>query len=136
LLLQITGFSVQEGWALTVDILPGTPTIYDPINIISSGFAGAGPVDVENTLFQINEINLTLDVYLNVGYLTVITPWSYTEDIGALPAGTYNLTVTAYYDYSGFTASEESYTSFEVIIPEPASLLLLGFGGMLLMKRR
>ena len=39
LAFQMTGFSGPEEWALSVDILPETPTIYDPIDIISSGMA-------------------------------------------------------------------------------------------------
>ena len=132
---QMTGFSGSEDWALSVDILPEAPTIHDSIDIISSAIAGSGPVAVENTLFQYDGTNLTLDLYLNVGMFTVMTPWSYTETIGTLPAGTYDLTVTAYYDYSGFIDSEDYFTSFEVVIPEPASLLLLAFGGVLIRRR-
>jgi hypothetical protein len=70
-----------------------------------------------------------------VGYLTVITPWSHAENIETLPIGTYDLAVTAYYDYGGFTASENYFTSFEVVVPEPASILFLGFGGIILRRR-
>jgi len=136
LAFQTTGFSGPEEWALSVEIRPEIPTIYDPIDILSSGVAGSGPVDVENTLFQIDGTNLTWDIYLNVGFLTVITPWSHTENIGTLPVGTYDLAVTAYYDYGGFTSSEEFFTSFEVVVPEPASILLLGCGGIFLRRRR
>ncbi len=116
-----------QDWALRAVVQPETPTIYDPISIISSATAGSGPVVVEQSLFQVNGSHLSLNLDVSVGALQVITPWSYTENIGTLPAGSYDLAVTADYYFAGWTNSEEYYTSFEVI-PEPATILLLSCG--------
>jgi hypothetical protein len=128
LVMTSWGFGGSQDWDFKAILVPDNPTIYDSINITSSGIAGSGGVIVEDTSFQIIGTDLTYEIFLKVGPLTVITPWSYTEDVGILPVGTYDLTVTAYYDYGGFTASEEYFTSFEVVIPEPASIFLLGAG--------
>ena len=111
-----SGFGGPEDWALSVVIQPETPTIYDSIEIISTGVRGSGPVTVENTFFQIDEAALTLDIFLNVGFLTVVSPWHYTENIGTLPAGVYDLTVTAYADYG---PPETCFTSLNVVVPKP-----------------
>ncbi len=111
-----SGFGSPEDWALSVVIKPETLTIYDSIEIISTGVRGSGPVTVENTFFQIDEAALTLDIFLNVGFLTVVSPWHYTENIGTLPAGVYDLTVTAYADYG---PPETFFTSLNVVVPEP-----------------
>ncbi len=116
LLLQTAGFGGPEDWALSVVIQPETPTIYDSIEIISTGVRGSGPVTVENTFFQIDEAALTLDIFLNVGFLTVVSPWHYTENIGTLPGGVYDLTVTAYADYG---PPETFFTSLNVVVTEP-----------------
>lgn len=134
LVMTSWGLGGSQDWDFKAILVPDNPTIYDSINITSSGIAGSGGVIVENTSFQIIGTDLTYEIFLKVGPLTVITPWSYTEDVGILPVGTYDLTVTAYYDYSGFTASEEYSTSFDVVIPEPASIVLLGSG--LVLSRR
>lgn len=128
--------NVLEGpqdWALRAVVQPETPTIYDPISILSNATAGSGPVEVEQSLFQVNGSHLSLNLDVKVGMLQVVTPWSYTENIGTLPAGSYDLAVTADYYFAGWTNSEEYYTSFEVI-PEPASILLL-LAGVSVMRK-
>ena len=128
---ETSGFGGPEDWALNVVIQPETPTIYDSIEIISTGVRGGGPITVENTFFQIDEAALTLDIFLNEGFLTVVSPWHYTENIGSLPAGVYDLTVTAYDDYG----PETSFTSFEVVVPEPTTLSFLMLGSILVWGR-
>jgi hypothetical protein len=54
----------------------------------------------------------------------VITPWSHTENIGNLSAGSYNLTVRT---IEGIDVTDTYITSFEVV-PEPASFALFGLG--------
>ncbi len=120
-----------QDWALKAIILPETPSIYDSIDILSSATSGCGPVTIEGSFFQKNGTDLTLNLDFKIGISQVITPWSYTESIGTLHAGIYDLTVIANYDYSDFTASEEYFTSFEVV-PEPAAIVLLCFGWMLI----
>ena len=131
LAFQMTGFSGPEEWALNVDIQPETPTINDSINIISSGVRGSD-VYFENSFFEIYGTSLALDIYLHEGFLTVVTPWSHTENIGTLPAGTYDLTVTVYADYS---PPEVGITSFDVVVPEPATFCFLALGTILTRRR-
>ncbi len=97
---------------------------------------GSGGVTITNTDFSVNGNSLTLDIYLDLGFATVVTPWSYSKLIGTLPADTYNLTVwrflPSYYPPNIIVSSYS--TSFEVV-PEPATLLLLVFG-VAICKRR
>jgi hypothetical protein len=79
-----------------VDIIPGEPTINDEISIFVSGGEPYGPVDITDSIFNINGKSLGLDLYLDVGFLTVVTPWTHSEEIGFFPAGTYNLTVNTF----------------------------------------
>jgi hypothetical protein len=107
-----------------VSILPTTPTVIDPITISVSGIEGSGGVRITDTDFYISGDSLELDIFLELGPLAVITPWSYSENIGILPADTYNLTVRS---FSYYPSRESSYlTRFEVV-PEPSTFAFLFF---------
>jgi hypothetical protein len=94
---------------------PNQPTNSDSITIVVSGVKGKGPVSITDSNFQINGTSLELDIFLHVGFLTAITPWSHSEIIGSLPAGSYDLIVNAH--YSGSSTGTETYsTSFMVMI--------------------
>ena len=115
-----------------VEINPDEPTMEDIITIVTYGEEGSGPVEVADSDFTITETEIALDIYLNLGFLTVMTPWSYSEDIGILPAGTYDLTVQTFADFGDI---DIYFTTFQVV-PEPATILLLGLGVLLVKKRR
>jgi hypothetical protein len=117
-----------------VDIIPGEPTINDEISIFVSGGEPYGPVDITDSIFNINGKSLGLDLYLDVGFLTVVTPWTHSEEIGFFPAGTYNLTVNTF-DESRPIHNDTFETSFTVI-PEPTSFILVTLGSIIIRTKK
>ena len=113
-----------------VFIFPEEPMVIDPITIITSGVEGSGGVVITSSSFLIDGTSLELDIFLDVGVYTVITPWSHSEDIGALLMGTYDLTVNTIVELQP-VLNDTFFKSFEVV-PEPATLLLLGAGSLVL----
>jgi hypothetical protein len=112
-----------------VIISPLTPTINDIITITTNGWQGSGPVYFTDSIWQIEGSAITLDLYMTAGALTVITNWSYSDDIGKLSAGDYSLIANTIVWYGGTYYAYSTYsTSFTVVNPEPASLLLFGAG--------
>lgn len=104
--------------------LPQPPNINDAITIITSGIAAGGAVFIDGSNFERDGTSLRLDIYLTIGYFTVITPWSHLENIGKLPSGLYDLTVNA---FDGTDLSDTFTYEFQVI-PEPETILLLSAG--------
>jgi hypothetical protein len=107
-----------------VNIIPSIPTQIDPITILVSGVEGYGAVQITDTDFIVNGNMLSLDIYLNVGHYTVVTPWSHSEGIGLLPTEVYDLNVRTL--RQSVVTSTYS-TSFEVV-PEPATFVFLAAG--------
>ena len=112
-----------------VSIEPILPTPLDVISIVSSGGESSGPVEIVDSVFSVDENSLQLNIYLEVGFAMVVTPWSHTENIGTLPAGVYDLTVNTVVELEPFR-NDTSFTSFEVV-PEPTTLVLFGLGGLI-----
>jgi len=110
---------------MDVSISPIEPTIYDPISIIVEGVEGTRPVGITPTL-TVDENHIVLDLAMEVGILDANTPWSYTEHLGNLPEGIYNLDVNAIYSPSYIQTVS---TSFEVV-PEPLTLAFMALGGL------
>jgi hypothetical protein len=102
-----------------VEITPDEPTIEDIIIIDTSGTEGSGPVAVIDSFVNITGTEIGLDLILEVGPYAVITPWSYSEDIGILPAGMYDLTVRIIV-YSVVT---DTYFKTFQVVPAPAMTL-------------
>ena len=130
----LSGANMAQAEITAVQINPLAPTQFDPIEVITDGIETAGPVFINNAVFNVNGNNLQLDIHLEVGVLAVITPWSYTHNIGTLHVGTFDLTVNAIDDYTLFNTGTYT-TSFEVV-PEPASILMLAIGALFCRKRR
>ena len=115
----------------------------DLIDIDVYGTEPSGGVEVILNYFTINNTQLTLDLDVRRGNLTVMTPWSYTyEDVGPLGVGDYDLTVTAdfyVFDMMGgfiYEGTQTDYSSFEVTVPEPTTICLLSIGALALRRKR
>ena len=96
-----------------VSILPENPTTVDPISFDISGLEGSGPVWINDVDFTLNGSSITLNIFLDSGPFTMMTPWDYTHDVGLLSAGTYDLTVNSYHATSP-TSNTTITTSFDV----------------------
>lgn len=117
-----------------VSILPEEPTAIDPITIITSGVEGSGGVVITNSNFLIDGTSLELDIFLDVGVFTVITPWSHPEDIGTLLMGTYDLTVNTIVELQP-VLNDTYFISFEVV-PEPTTAFLFGSGVVFILRKK
>ena len=112
-----------------VFIFPEEPIIYDEITINVFGEENFN-ISVSDSFLTIDGTLLELDIHLQEGMMPIVTPWSHTVDVGTLPIDTYDLTVNTWIDTTPIF-NDTYYTSFEVV-PEPATVLLLGFGGLVL----
>ncbi|MBN2019477.1 MAG: PEP-CTERM sorting domain-containing protein, partial [Sedimentisphaerales bacterium] len=125
-----------EAIILDVNVFPEQPTINDEIAIITSGITSLGGIQIEGSDFEMQGNSLLLDIFIRTGAATVEIPYLYSENIGTLPAGLYDLTVrnfeTSLYD---ITHTYTYSTTFEVV-PEPSTLVLLSFGFIQVMRRR
>ena len=92
----------------------------------------SGPVTVLGSNFAANGNQLTLDMDVRLGALTVLTDWSFQRDIGTLPPGEYDLTVRA---LAGGNLAGIEQIRFAVV-PEPTGIAALALGGFLLLRCR
>lgn len=109
-----------------VDITPPEPTILDIINIDVLGSASGSGSQVEYSEFSQDGTSLQLDLFVNVGDLTIPSTWTHLEQLGPFGAESYSLTVRAF-EYQDGTF-KDTYTTDFVVIPEPISFLLFGPG--------
>ena len=123
-----------KGVITDVSILPEAPTFNDDITINVFGVEGSGPVLFTDSIFVKDGTSLELDLYITVGPFLSITNWSYSEDIGILSDGMYDITVNSIFELEPFL-NNTFITSFEVI-PEPSSLLFLMSGVFGVRRRR
>ena len=123
--LTLAGSTVNAG-ITKVSVLPENSTANDLITFNISGIEGAGGVTVSDTVYSMNENEITIDLSLDVGFFLMLTPWSHSYEIGTLPAGTYDLTVNSI--VAAYPNTNDTFnTSFEVV-PEPATVLLASLG--------
>jgi len=118
---------LAEGTITDVSITPQQPMLEDAITIVTFGVESYGGVEIIDSDFQMEGTSLELDIFINVGLLDELTPWSHSEIIGTLPANSYDLTVTLDAYYGSHTEIDTYSTSFTVV-PEPATVLLLVMG--------
>ncbi len=120
----VGGFA--QGSITNVDILPEEPTEIDLITIFVSGGEPYSGVLITDSIFNIEDSLLELDLFLTVGVITVPTSWTYLEDIGTLAIGNYDLTVNTFFEFEPIL-NDTFYTTFEVV-PEPTTVLFLALG--------
>ena len=117
-----------------VTIQPETPITTDLISILVSGEESSGPVQITDSVYDLDSFDITLDLTLEAGLSPVITPWDYTYDVGLLSEGIYGLTVNTL--VPSMPSRNDTYiTSFEVV-PEPATVLFFGLGMFLLRGKK
>lgn len=131
-LMVMFGFTGTGNASITdVSIVPEAPTTFDVITIITEGVEGYGGVSITDSFLNTNETLIELDIHLVLGAMTILTPWSHSEDIGKLSEGTYDFTVRTYEN----SKLLDSYnTTFEVV-PEPGTFALFGTGIFWLLRK-
>ena len=117
-----------------VTIQPSAPTEADNISFDIVGAEASGDVNISEVIYNLDNNHVTLDLSMELGPFFAITPWSYTYDIGTLPAGIYDVTVNTIVVNNPSTNSTFD-TSFEVV-PEPTTLLLVSAGLCFLRKKK
>ena len=122
--------SVLKAEIYNAYITPEFPTVSDDMTIFVEGIEGSGPVNIYDTHFTMNGTSLTLDLYIETGFLTVITYWNHPENIGTLPSAQYDLNVNEYLLSNLIDTYPISFT----VIPEPASILFISSGFLAILR--
>jgi hypothetical protein len=139
LALGIAGQAVAQNAAdiVSVTVQPPAP-IYesDPVTLdvlIQSDYSSL--YLLQPTQWYMNGQTIYVDIWAEAGMLLVPSSGVESVSIGMLSAGIYQYSVLQ----NGPTSTIISYPvtgSFEVLVPEPATGLAVGIGGLLLLRRR
>ncbi len=113
---------------LSVDVVPSQPLDTDLITFNIFGGAAQGDSRVDYDVFSQNGTSLQLDLYVDMGIGDMVDYWDFSKEIQPLAPGTYDLEVRAF--WYGPNTLEYTYTvDFTVVpVPEPCTIILLGFG--------
>lgn len=117
---------------VTVDMFPQEPLETDIITFDIFGQASSKPSQVTYDEFTQNGTSLQLDLYIEMGMLPAVSDWTYSKDISPLSAESYTLEVRAFDNYSGIL--QDTYNLDFTVVPEPATILILGFGAVLVKR--
>jgi hypothetical protein len=115
-----------------VDVIPYQPLETDIITFDISGLAATSPSWIEYDIFSQNETLLQLDLYIDRGLHYTLSNWTYSKQISPLPPEVYNLQVRAFDNYDG--TLQDTYNVDFTVVPEPATILLLGIGVFLMAR--
>jgi hypothetical protein len=113
-------------WIDSVNVIPEQPLETDMITLDIAGRASSWPSEVEYDQFTQNGTSLQLDLYVDMGFTTMISDWTHFKDISPLSAETYTLEVRAF-DYQLGTL-QDTYAVDFTVVPEPTSLALFSLG--------
>lgn len=127
-----------------IEIDPPAPTVLDDIQITPYGWTGyALNTELVDYTFGISGTNIYVDSYFYFdsgdGYsLPVAGDWDVTADIGLLPADDYTAIARTWITYTIIPIYEldDTYSRSFVVTPEPATLILLSIGGLILRKSK
>ncbi len=112
-------------WIDSVDVIPSQPLDIDLITFDISGRTASGGPQIVYDQFSQNGTSLQLDLYINMGPATMITPWTYSRQIQPLLPATYSMEVRAFWYV--FDTLEDTYNVNFTVVPEPGTLAILGF---------
>jgi len=126
------GASARSAAIDSITITPPLPWEVDPITVEVSGVMSSGPVTFLGSDFSRTGSDLRLDIFLDIGLLDVMTPWSHADHIGTLNAADYDLTVRAIFNKAIVGTGQVNFT----VVPEPSISALFGIIGVSLMRRR
>ena len=145
-----TSVSIEAGSITITDVTtdPLLPTVFDSITIetfIDFDLIAYPQMVFDNNYggFEQSGMSLQLDLYFyedGMGILGIPIVSPLLEPIGMLTEGFYDLTVLAYVSPDPITLvmpelSDEYFTSFQVT-PEPATILLLALGAVMVRRTR